>query len=130
MTEGTQAQLWGDEREVGVEGQGVDVGGAVIVELQTIGLFVMLRRGVSRPLQDLTQAITLVAQGDLTEAFHAIISNQLKEDEITPTLSRWRIANDEAEPETGSDQMKKLKQGCGAKFGDEKRGLRDAMGEA
>ena len=43
---------------------------AVAVVLLAIGLFVMLRRGVSRPLQDLTQAITLVAQGDLTEAFH------------------------------------------------------------
>ena len=43
---------------------------AVAVVLLAIGLFVMLRRGVSRPLQDLTQAITLAAQGDLTEAFH------------------------------------------------------------
>ena len=43
---------------------------AVAVVLLAIGLFVMLRRGVSRPLQDLTQAITLDAQGDLTEAFH------------------------------------------------------------
>jgi hypothetical protein len=34
---------------------------AVAVVLLAIGLFVMLRRGVSRPLQDLTQAITLVA---------------------------------------------------------------------
>ena len=42
---------------------------AVAVVLLAIGLFLMLRRGVSRPLQDLTQAITLVAQGDLTEAF-------------------------------------------------------------
>ena len=42
---------------------------AVAVVLLAIGLFVMLRRGVSRPLQDLTQAITLVAQGDLTEEF-------------------------------------------------------------
>ena len=43
---------------------------AVAVALLAIGLFLMLRRSVSRPLQDLTQAITLVAQGDLTEAFH------------------------------------------------------------
>ena len=42
---------------------------AVAVVLLAIGLFLMLRRGVSRPLQDLTQAITLVAQGDLTEEF-------------------------------------------------------------
>ncbi|WP_298212861.1 methyl-accepting chemotaxis protein [Acidovorax sp.] len=42
---------------------------AVAVALLAIGLFLMLRRGVSRPLKDLTQAITLVAQGDLTEAF-------------------------------------------------------------
>ena len=42
---------------------------AVAVALLAVGLFVMLRRGVSRPLQDLTQAITQVAQGDLTETF-------------------------------------------------------------
>ncbi len=42
---------------------------ALAVALLTVGLFVMLRRGVSRPLRELTQAITLVAQGDLTEAF-------------------------------------------------------------
>ncbi len=33
------------------------------------GLFAVLRRGVSRPLTELTQAITLVAQGDLTQSF-------------------------------------------------------------
>ena len=43
---------------------------AVAVALLAVGLFMMLRRGVSRPLQGLTKAITLVAQGDLTEAFH------------------------------------------------------------
>ncbi|MBY0411725.1 MAG: Cache 3/Cache 2 fusion domain-containing protein [Burkholderiaceae bacterium] len=42
---------------------------AVAVVLLAIGLFLMLRRGVSRPLRQLTKAITLVAQGDLTEAF-------------------------------------------------------------
>jgi len=42
---------------------------AVAVVLLAIGLFVMLRRGVSQPLTGLTKAITLVAQGDLTEAF-------------------------------------------------------------
>jgi methyl-accepting chemotaxis protein len=41
----------------------------VAVMLLAIGLFIMLRSGVSRPLQELTQAITLVAQGDLTEEF-------------------------------------------------------------
>ncbi|MBN9329257.1 MAG: chemotaxis protein [Comamonas sp. SCN 67-35] len=34
-----------------------------------IGLWQMLRRGVSRPLMGLTKAITLVAQGDLTQKF-------------------------------------------------------------
>ncbi|MDP4077416.1 methyl-accepting chemotaxis protein [Acidovorax sp. A1169] len=43
---------------------------AVAVALLAVGLFLMLRRGVSRPLRDLTQAITLVAQGDLTQVFH------------------------------------------------------------
>ena len=42
---------------------------ALAVALLAVGLFAMLRRGVSRPLRELTQAITLVAQGDLTEAF-------------------------------------------------------------
>ncbi|EJE53268.1 methyl-accepting chemotaxis protein [Acidovorax sp. CF316] len=42
---------------------------AVAVALLAVGLFLVLRRGVSRPLRDLTQAITLVAQGDLTQAF-------------------------------------------------------------
>ena len=31
------------------------------------GLFVVLRRGVSQPLRELTQAVTTVAQGDLTQ---------------------------------------------------------------
>jgi methyl-accepting chemotaxis protein len=43
---------------------------AVAVVLLAAGLFVMLRRGVSQPLRQLTQAVTLVAQGDLTQAFH------------------------------------------------------------
>ncbi|RYF06399.1 MAG: methyl-accepting chemotaxis protein, partial [Comamonadaceae bacterium] len=34
-----------------------------------VGLFVLLRRGVSQPLRELTGAITTVAQGDLTQAF-------------------------------------------------------------
>jgi len=34
-----------------------------------VGLLVVLRRSVSRPLTELTQAITLVAQGDLTQSF-------------------------------------------------------------
>ena len=42
---------------------------ALAVLLLAGGLFVVLRRGVSQPLQELTQAITQVAQGDLTEAF-------------------------------------------------------------
>ena len=37
---------------------------AVAVVLLAAGLFVMLRRGVSQPLRQLTQAVTLVAQGD------------------------------------------------------------------
>ena len=43
---------------------------AVAVALLAAGLFVMLRRSVSQPLRHLTHAITLVAQGDLTQAFH------------------------------------------------------------
>ena len=42
--------------------------GAAVLALGA-GLFAMLRRGVSQPLRELTQAITLVAQGDLTQAF-------------------------------------------------------------
>ncbi|MBY0453975.1 MAG: Cache 3/Cache 2 fusion domain-containing protein [Burkholderiaceae bacterium] len=36
-----------------------------------LGLFVVLRSSVSRPLHELTQAIILVAQGDLTQAFRS-----------------------------------------------------------
>ncbi len=43
---------------------------AIAVALLAVGLFALLRRGVSQPLQELTQAITQVAQGDLTEGFH------------------------------------------------------------
>ncbi|MDD2712374.1 MAG: methyl-accepting chemotaxis protein [Simplicispira sp.] len=42
---------------------------ALAVVLLAGGLFVVLRRGVSQPLKELTQAITQVAKGDLTEAF-------------------------------------------------------------
>ena len=42
----------------------------VAVALLAAGLFVMWRRGISQPLRQLTQAVTLVAQGDLTQAFH------------------------------------------------------------
>ncbi|MGD9773377.1 methyl-accepting chemotaxis protein [Diaphorobacter sp.] len=42
---------------------------ALALALLGAGLFVMLRRGVSQPLTGLTQAITLVAQGDLTRSF-------------------------------------------------------------
>ena len=35
------------------------------------GLLVTLRRGVSAPLRELTQAITLIAKGDLTQPFHS-----------------------------------------------------------
>ena len=42
---------------------------ALAVLLLAGGLFVVLRRAVSQPLQELTQAITQVAHGDLTEAF-------------------------------------------------------------
>jgi len=43
---------------------------ALAVVLLAVGLFVVLRRGVSQPLTELTHAVTLVAQGDLTQAFH------------------------------------------------------------
>ena len=43
---------------------------ALALALMGAGLFVVLRRGVSAPLQQLTHAITLVGQGDLTQAFH------------------------------------------------------------
>ena len=43
---------------------------AVAVALLAAGIFMMLRRSVSEPLRHLTHAITLVAQGDLTQAFH------------------------------------------------------------
>ncbi|GAB1385414.1 methyl-accepting chemotaxis protein [Melaminivora sp.] len=42
---------------------------ALALALLGMGLLLMLRRGVSQPLTGLTQAITLVAQGDLTQPF-------------------------------------------------------------
>jgi methyl-accepting chemotaxis protein-2 (aspartate sensor receptor) len=42
---------------------------ALAVVLLAVGLLVMLRRGVARPLRELTDAITRVSQGDLTQAF-------------------------------------------------------------
>ncbi|GAA4427053.1 methyl-accepting chemotaxis protein [Acidovorax lacteus] len=42
---------------------------ALAVGLLGVGLLFMVRRGVSQPLRELTQAITRVAQGDLTEGF-------------------------------------------------------------
>ena len=44
---------------------------AVALALLAAGLFWVLRRGVSQPLRGLTQALTLVAQGDLTQPFHS-----------------------------------------------------------
>ncbi len=42
-----------------------------------VGLLVMLRRGVSRPLGSLTRAITAVAQGDLTQSFATSRSDEI-----------------------------------------------------
>ena len=44
---------------------------ALALVLLAAGLLFTLRRGVSAPLQELTQAITLVAQGDLTQPFRS-----------------------------------------------------------
>ena len=44
---------------------------AVALVALAAGLFVTLRRGVSAPLRELTQAITLIAQGDLTQPFRS-----------------------------------------------------------
>ena len=50
---------------------------ALALGLLGVGLFVVLRRGVSDPLRQLTHAITLVGQGDLTQSFQSA-----KHDEI------------------------------------------------
>ncbi|GKT22895.1 methyl-accepting chemotaxis protein [Acidovorax sp. SUPP3334] len=42
---------------------------ALAVGVVGAGIFFMVRRGVSEPLRELTGAVTLVAQGDLTQAF-------------------------------------------------------------
>ncbi|GKS76378.1 methyl-accepting chemotaxis protein [Acidovorax sp. SUPP950] len=42
---------------------------AVALAVVGAGIFAMVRRGVSEPLRELTGAVTLVAQGDLTQAF-------------------------------------------------------------
>ena len=44
---------------------------AVALAVLAAGLFITLRRGVSAPLRELTQAITLIAQGDLTQPFRS-----------------------------------------------------------
>ena len=44
---------------------------AVALVLLAAGLLFTLRRGVTAPLRELTQAITLIAQGDLTQPFHS-----------------------------------------------------------
>ena len=44
---------------------------AATTVLLGLGLFWLVRRNVSRPLADLTQAVTSVAQGDLTREFHS-----------------------------------------------------------
>ena len=43
---------------------------AATAALLGIGLFMLVRRSVSQPLGELTTAITAVAHGDLTQAFH------------------------------------------------------------
>ena len=44
---------------------------AVALSVLAAGLLFTLRRGVTAPLRELTQAITLIAQGDLTRPFHS-----------------------------------------------------------
>ena len=44
---------------------------AIALAILAAGLFFTLRRGVSAPLRELTQAVTLIAQGDLTQPFHS-----------------------------------------------------------
>ncbi|MGE8396378.1 MAG: Cache 3/Cache 2 fusion domain-containing protein [Comamonas sp.] len=44
---------------------------AVALAILAAGLLFTLRRGVSAPLRELTQAITLIAQGDLTQPFRS-----------------------------------------------------------
>ena len=47
----------------------VVLGGATIA--LSFGLFVMMRRWVARPLQQLTRAVTALSAGDLTQPFHS-----------------------------------------------------------
>ncbi|AOS81640.1 methyl-accepting chemotaxis protein [Hydrogenophaga intermedia] len=42
-----------------------------------VGLFVLIRRNVSAPLRELTNAVTTVSQGDLTQAFHTTRRDEL-----------------------------------------------------
>lgn len=44
---------------------------AVALAVLALGLLWTLQRGLSRPLQELTRAITQIAQGDLTRPFHS-----------------------------------------------------------
>ena len=45
--------------------------------LLAAGLFMLVRRTVSQPLGELTGAITLVAQGDLTQVFHSARQDEI-----------------------------------------------------
>ena len=58
---------------------------AVALAVLAVGLFVTLRRGVSAPLRELTQAITLIAQGDLTHPFRS-----QRRDEGATWCARWK----------------------------------------
>ena len=50
---------------------------ALAVAALGLGLFFLLRASISRPLQELADAITLVAQGDLTRPFHSSRSDEI-----------------------------------------------------
>jgi methyl-accepting chemotaxis protein len=51
------------------------LGGATVA--LSFGLFIMMRRWVARPLQQLTRAVTAVSGGDLTQPFHSARKDEI-----------------------------------------------------
>ncbi|WP_082492960.1 Cache 3/Cache 2 fusion domain-containing protein [Acidovorax sp. Leaf160] len=64
-----------DEQRTALWGVWAIIAGALAV--LGVGLFLVLRRGISRPLHELTQAVTKVAQGDLTQAFTTVRRDEM-----------------------------------------------------
>ncbi|WP_210543156.1 methyl-accepting chemotaxis protein [Rhodoferax sp. PAMC 29310] len=66
----SMAQYWANMRIIWALMAGTAV-------LLGVGLFLLVRRSVSRPLGELTAAVTAVAHGDLTQSFHTTRQDEI-----------------------------------------------------